>query len=574
MKLLVKEYLSSLKERGELDAILPDLLSEMGLHVYSRPAVGVRQNGVDLAAVGNDDDGIRKVFLLTVKPGHLKRADWNGTTQSLRPSLDEILDSYIPRRIPRQYTRLPIVICICIGGDVDQNIDSDLADFENRFSKPGLEFQRWDGDRIANMLMSAVLSDRLLPEAARSSFRKAVAMIDEPESSYQYFSEMVELLDRNIGKRQRDLVTFSRQLNLCVWILYVWSRDANNLEAPYRCSELAALWCWKTTSPFLGKNTKPAKDMGSSMMHLIKLHVTIARDLVTIRYLPNANTRDGLSTAVQSRSSTDVNLKMFEVVGRLALTGIWQQFFLERSDELTDEGKAQVEDDLTGYTNGLISILNNNGALRSPIMDSHAIEVNLVCMFLAMRGRYDAIRDWTGQVLPACLFAFHVNSAYPAALSEYEDLAEHPQPREDEDYFRNATAGSTLVPSLVIWQKLTNRDAVFHELSMFLKKELSHCTLQLWVPNESSEQHIYTHSNIHGLALLGLEITDTAEELLDVVFEECRQTQGCFNRLSAIRLGFWPIVLAACRHHRVAIPVHFWRDFDDRKTPESDRNDT
>ena len=43
MKLIIQEYLASLKERGELDAILPDLLSELGLNVYSRPRRGTRQ---------------------------------------------------------------------------------------------------------------------------------------------------------------------------------------------------------------------------------------------------------------------------------------------------------------------------------------------------------------------------------------------------------------------------------------------------------------------------------------------------------------------------------------------------
>lgn len=53
MKLIIKEYLSSLKERDELDAVLPDLLSQLGLNVYSRPARGTRQDGVDVGAVGS-----------------------------------------------------------------------------------------------------------------------------------------------------------------------------------------------------------------------------------------------------------------------------------------------------------------------------------------------------------------------------------------------------------------------------------------------------------------------------------------------------------------------------------------
>ncbi len=563
MKLLVKEYLSALKERGELDAILPDLLSELGLHVFSRPAVGVRQNGVDLAAVGTDEDGTKKVFLLTVKSGNLTRSHWDGSIQAVRPSLNEILDSYVPRRIPKQYVGLPVVICVCVGGDIDQNVDGDLSDYESRFSRPGVEFQRWDGDQIANMLMSAILSERLLPDEARSSFRKAVAMLDEPDAAYEYFAQMIVVLNKNPGHRQKDLVTVARQLNLCTWILYVWSRDANNLEAPYRCSELAVLWCWKITSPYLGKSTGPAKSMAFAMTNLMRLHLTIAHDLVTIKYLPHANVRDGLSTSVDSSFSVDVNLKLFELIGRLALTGIWSNFIGGKNAVTSDEEKIQLESRLTLLTNGLISILNNNGALRNPIMDTHSIEVTLVCMFLAMRDRYDAIRDWTSQVLAACIFAINTNSAYPAALSEYQDLADHPRPKSDEDYFLKATAASTLLPTLIVWQKLMDPAATFGEVAQFLEKEIPHTTLQLWLPDETSEEHLYTHSDMHGLALLGLSITESADELLEIVFEECRQSSHQFNELSAVRLGHWPIVLAACRHHRLAIPINFLREFED-----------
>ncbi len=120
MKLLIKDYLASLRERGELDAILPDLLSELGFTVYSRPSIGTRQYGVDMAAVGVDDDGVKKLFLFSIKAGDLKRADWDSGPQSLRPSLNEIRDVYIKSRIPPKYSDLPVVICLCFGGDMDE----------------------------------------------------------------------------------------------------------------------------------------------------------------------------------------------------------------------------------------------------------------------------------------------------------------------------------------------------------------------------------------------------------------------------------------------------------------------
>lgn len=71
MKLIIKEYLASLNERDQLDAILPDLLSQMGLNIISRPSIGTRQYGVDIAAVGKLGNEPEKVYLLSVKSGDL-----------------------------------------------------------------------------------------------------------------------------------------------------------------------------------------------------------------------------------------------------------------------------------------------------------------------------------------------------------------------------------------------------------------------------------------------------------------------------------------------------------------------
>ena len=107
MKLIIKEYLSSLRERDELDAVLPDLLSQLGLNVYSRPGRGTRQDGVDVGAVGKLDGEPEKVYLFTIKAGDLTRKSWNdGTPQAVRPSLEEIQDVYIPNKLPNEHCRL------------------------------------------------------------------------------------------------------------------------------------------------------------------------------------------------------------------------------------------------------------------------------------------------------------------------------------------------------------------------------------------------------------------------------------------------------------------------------------
>ena len=290
--------------------------------------------------------------------------------------------------------------------------------------------------------------------------------------------------------------------------------------------------------------------------------------IVKRRYLPNAFTRDALSVAVESQVALDVNLKLFDMIGRMALTGIWLLFLLGHRTDYSDDEQTQIESELNEYTNGIISIINNNGILRTPISDAQSTEIGLVCQFLMMRRREDAIRDWTSQVLQASVFAIATNTAYPCVHSDYQELAEHPKSRSDEDYFKRATAGSTLIPTLMVWKLLCDPDAKFIELAKFVSTDLPHCTMQLWVPNDASEKHFYTNTDTHGFALVGLPISDEADEMLEIVSEEIKNSKHVFSELSAIKFGHWPIVLSACRHHRLPIPVNFWEGLLPNHTKE------
>ncbi len=63
MRLVIREYLGMLRESGEFDALLPDLLLAMNVVPLSKAQIGVRQAGVDIASVGNDEAGQRTLWL-------------------------------------------------------------------------------------------------------------------------------------------------------------------------------------------------------------------------------------------------------------------------------------------------------------------------------------------------------------------------------------------------------------------------------------------------------------------------------------------------------------------------------
>jgi hypothetical protein len=154
MKLVIREYLSMLKESGELDILLPDLLLAMGLKPLSKAQVGVRQYGVDIAAKGLDLDDVNKtdkLFLLTVKQGHLSRQNWDSDKiQDLRPSLNEILDVYLNKCVDIDCKNLPKKIIVCCNGDIKQDVELNWQGYKEQRSKQGkIEFDFWGADKLS-----------------------------------------------------------------------------------------------------------------------------------------------------------------------------------------------------------------------------------------------------------------------------------------------------------------------------------------------------------------------------------------------------------------------------------------
>jgi hypothetical protein len=554
MKLLIRDYIGSLRERQELDAILPDLLSELGFNVYSRPGRGTAQRGVDIAAVGKDEDGQRKVFLFSVKQGDLTRQEWNsGAPQALRPSLDEILDDYIPNRIPDRYKKLKIVICLCFGGDVQETVRPLVTAYTKRYTTRKVSFNEWNGDKIAELLLQGILREELLPKPLRSSFQKAVAMVDQPDVALEHFTKLIAALRATVNT-EKDTVRIARQMYICLWVLFVWARGVENLDAPYRASELILLNLWHLMRPFIGKKTAAARAVVTVVQHVILLHRSISAELLTGKILPHVGRRDALAIAIASRSSVDVNLKLFDYLGRIAMLGHWFIWAVTLNGGAINGTSQTLLDSLV--KSGM-QLINSNPALFLPIQDEQAIEIALFLMLAAHTSdaRGD-IHAWLSETVRRLDVAVRTHGKYPCRFRDYEDLIDHPKERTEE-YRKDATAGSILIPLLAAWLAAFRNKEALKRLVNLKTTTLEHCTLQLWLPEAVSEDHIYLNDDSHGVALCDLPLTEDGAELLQTIAEACDQANG-FTALSANMSGYWPIILTACRHYRLPVPPQYW----------------
>ena len=554
MKLLIRDYLASLKEREELDAILPDLLSELGFTVYSRPRRGTLQHGVDIAAVGEDDDGERKLFLFSVKQGDLSRQHWDGTPQALRPSLNEIRDVYIRNRIPARYKDLKVVICLTFGGEVHEQVRESLTGYIADNTTERITFDEWNGDKIAGMILKGILREEILPKSMRSSFQKAVAMVDEPDVAYQHFAQLVRDLRGAGGVSAKARVRSARQLNICLWILFVWARDVGNLEAPYRASELTLLSLWELLRPTVSKKSREAKALSTVFNQLIDLHLTIASDFIGRKVFPFIHVRHGMSMSIGSRSPLDVNLALFEVLGRIGLAGLWIHWLGERGDKSNRE---TARNSVVQFTQAGLALIRNNPTLFLPITDRQGTDIALFLQLWLVSGLDTVgVISWLREMARRLSFTMRARSRYPSSASDYRELADHPRDRSDE-YFKDATSGSTVIPLIAAWLQALGEVDVVETLSSLVREELEHCTLQTWMPDTTSEDKLFVGDNNHGRALCHLPLGEGGHQLLATIAEACRMDTA-FENLSPIDTGFWPVLLVACHHHQLPVPPGFW----------------
>ena len=88
-----------------------------------------------------------------------------------------------------------------------------------------MAFEEWNGDKLASLILENFLREDLLPKDARAELRKSLALLDEPESSYRHFANLIKSLSKVKDNESGDKkVTVLRQINICLWILFAWAR--------------------------------------------------------------------------------------------------------------------------------------------------------------------------------------------------------------------------------------------------------------------------------------------------------------------------------------------------------------
>ncbi len=474
MRIILREYLGMLRESGEFDALLPDLLREMQFVPLSAPQQGVRQAGVDLAAVGNDADGRRSLWLFVLKRGDLGRKDWDTLPQSIHPSLNEIQDVYLRNNVAPEHKDLPVRIVVATTGDFKQEIQQNLVGYADRIKRDGLDLETWNGDRVAELMEQYLLTENVLPGSARSQLRRALALVGEPEYDLQHYHELLrELLDwapanpAGVAKQGRARVRSLATVHLALGILCRWASADGNLRNALLAAERTVLWAWDAVRK---AEAAEDKDLFNAYVRLVHTYLE-----VSIEYFNKVQGHLFVKNAIARyyRESPLLTERVFEEVGNVGSIGLSHFLFgvVTKDKQLLDGANALAE--------SLNALVETHPISGSPCYDNQCIDISLALLLLCFTERREIAKSWLNQLASRLIYAYRIGKWFPIATDSFDDLVAFEIERNEVD-LQKLKEMSWMIPTVAQWCAVLGVDEAYAGIAGLKSEVMKGTCFQLW----------------------------------------------------------------------------------------------
>lgn len=550
MRFLLSEYISLLKEDGELDTLITDLLVGMKITPLSKPEKG-RQYGVDIAAVGIDPtDNIKKVFLIAVKQGNLTRSNWDTGVNAVRPTLNEIKDTYINIILDKKLKKLPIKMVVCTNGEIVQNVQISWSTYINENSDDNLEYDFWGIGKISEMLDVYLDNEKLFPLEYQSNLRKTLAFIDLPDYDLSHFYGLIEKILQNEENQKQKILRQQRLVRLCLNIIYKWCQELNNLKpallAGERCMLLSRDWLQK--GKHLNKNY--------ARNEFYKLHSL--KRTIGIIYFNKVSKHYTTSHSLYkySKNNLEYTFSVWEELGLLSIIGLTE---IQEFQIYHREGKKEYAEihlrSASSIAKALTGLILQNPPSSYPVYDEFNIEVALALNFLVKMGYKDVAKTWINNLSVGIHDNFVLNKIFPLFVTNFDKLIDI----ENGDDVSEIDS-SMLLTLLIEYSVVLNEEQLYHSLKEIINEQFPDLNLQIWFTSKETED-VFCRRNYDrdsGTVKHSIEVYENMEDYKKELNEEL-ELFVAENKFSIFTEGFDIIGHIASRHYRCQPFPIYWR---------------
>lgn len=490
LRLLLEDFLGLMREEGELDVFLPMLMSAMGHEVIVRAQKGPRQYGVDIASVGTDDDGTRKLFMWLVKRGDIGRTDWNSGPQSVRQSIDDVSDVYLRSHVSPEHKKLPKKLLVVTNGDFSSNLTETIAGFLDQWQRRNkVEAARINGSQIAAWTERHLLDEHVLPPKNKSLLRRMLANVTSPQLCVSVGRKLIDsLLDEAIapeksnGAAIKRLLTGLRGVRTTLQVLLVWSRNEDCLSSAYTLAQYALLAFWARLHQRLVSGESP---LTQEFMGLIDSLCATASEYHD-RMDPYYVVQDGFATACPD--ALLVSHTVFDQLGKLGQQGCMLALFAAVAGQIDSEAGASL------YAERVKAVLRTHSCSGLPAFDYHAVNVHAALLLLAVTNEFEVAKSWLREMCHR-LGAATIHRKYLPLTAEFDDaVAVRDGDAAAPDEFSRT---STLLPIMLLWAAVYGMNDVYAMLRTEVVPRLAETTLNCWSAEEGFDAAVGSGRAMH-----------------------------------------------------------------------------
>lgn len=374
--IIVREYLSSLKEDSELDYLFPILLNLMGFRIVqtAKESKGQSQYGKDIIAIGKDANGTKYKWYFELKGYADKDVTQSNYTKSdgIRESIIEAKDTFFRDSTIPGFNSLPTKIVLVHNGILKTNIRDTFEGFISREFKDG-EFERWDIYFLTDIFSKYLFNEYLLADnISNRLLKKTLAFLDSPDNTYDEFKELVNIQFKKVDNvKSRAFNKLFATLNLLNSIIFSYSTENNYLLPAKECSKYLVLktWYW-----ILENNLNTRKSVVQEYKKLLKIQYQIFNKYFE-KTFPIAKIENGLfSESGSFYEKIGYPLRCYEYLDDLIY------YCRLRNTVFSSKNSAKIK---SKQKDLIIELINNNSGFTRPLLDNHSIPIMQLFLFFA-----------------------------------------------------------------------------------------------------------------------------------------------------------------------------------------------
>lgn len=370
--IIVREYLSSLKEDKELDYLFPILINVMGFRIVQTAleSKGQSQYGKDIVAIGDDEKGNKYRWYFELK-GYTDKdiTDRNftvrdGILESIREAkYTAFNDSSIP-----EFNSLPIKIVVVHNGVLKANVRPTFDGFISKEFKAG-EFERWDIYYLTDLFSKYLFSEYLLADTESNRlFKRTLAFLDSPDNDFIDFKQLVEIqIDKISSIKGRPFEMFFATINLLGSMIFHYSKENQNLIAAKECTNYLVLkvWSWILKQKLEQKETvlKEFRKLLKTQYDILNLYFKKTYKIASLEnglYAENGAFFEAIGYP----------LRCFDYINDLIYYCEIRMYY--PSFKKVSTHKKQLRNFQKDI---IIKLIENNGGAYRPIIDNHSIAI-------------------------------------------------------------------------------------------------------------------------------------------------------------------------------------------------------